>query len=422
MIGLDVTNFWQPYGLRRDPFFQEPLEVSPQAVFPVQTLFVGRQAELARIGRAIGGSDPSRTIVEGHAGVGKTSFVNALKAAVAASGLLVHGQPIRIDDGGTPNRFLSEVLRVLVRTHSLRRGKDSEFWKSAARLVEGGVRFSGGVTVAGTGVQVERERLAPEIGHGNLLDRVGEALHHLRKEFGQSILLHVNNLENLEIEPTDTAASLMQTVRDLFAYPGAHWLMVGATGIEEAVFRRTDQVSGFFPHAVVLAPLSVAEIRQVMDRRYEHLRIEGMDVVPPVEIDAVADLYDRYHGDLRNFLRLLSEASNLLLGIDGVQPLTELQILRTMNQEYRDRVIRQLSEDDYVYLQTLARKGGDRPEGFRVTEVKEWLNVSLAGASGIVDRVLGARMLVRVGRSGKSVYYQLTGAASVATDPVGAGQ
>lgn len=34
------------------------------------------------------------------------------------------------------------------------------------------------------------------------------------------------------------------------------------------------------------------------------------------------------------------------------------------------------------------------------------------GASGVVDRLLGARMLGHLGRSGKSVYYQLTGAAS----------
>lgn len=417
MSGLDVTNFWRPYGLRRDPFFQEELKASPEAEFPVQTLFVGRQAELARIGRAIGGSDPSRTIVEGEAGVGKTSFVNALKADVAVRGLLVHEHPIRIDVSSTPDRLLAEVLRILVRTHGLAGGKDSDFWKSAARLVEGGVRTSGGVSIAGTGVQVQREHRAPEIGHGSLLDRVGEALVRLRDEIAP-ILLHVNNLENLGLDAAGHAATLMQTVRDVFAYPGAHWLMVGTTGIEETVFRKTDQVSGFFPHAVVLQPLTTEEIREVMERRYDHLRVDGSAVVAPVETKAVGELYDRYHGDLRNFLRLLSEASNLLLGIDGVEPLTEVKILRTMSQEYRHRVVRQLSEDDFRYLETLASEGGELPGGFRVTEVKRWLEVSQAGASGIVDRLLAARMLVQVGRSGKSIYYQLTGAASIATQPV----
>lgn len=98
-------------------------------------------------------------------------------------------------------------------------------------------------------------------------------------------------------------------------------------------------------------------------------------------------------------------------------PLTESQILRTMGQEYRDRVVRRLSEDDVRYLETLAREEAALPGGFRVTEVKEWLGVSQAGASGIVDRLLAARMLVQVGRAGKSVYYQLTGAASIATRP-----
>jgi len=418
MSGLEVTNFWRPYGLRRDPFFQEELKASPEAEFPVQILFVGRQAELARIGRAIGGSDPSRTIVEGEAGVGKTSFVNALKADVAVRGLLVHEHPIRIDASSTPDRLLAEVLRILVRTHGLAGGKDSDFWKSAARLVEGGVQTSGGMSIAGTGVQVQREHRAPEIGHGSLLDRVGEALVRLRDEIAP-ILLHVNNLENLSLDVSGHAAGLMQTVRDVFAYPGAHWLMVGTTGIEETVFRKTDQVSGFFPHAVVLQPLTTAEIREVMERRYDHLRVQGSAVVAPVETEAVGELYDRYHGDLRNFLRLLSEASNLLLGINGVEPLTEAKILRTMSREYRHRVVRQLSEDDFRYLETLASEGGALPGGFRVTEVKQWLEVSQAGASGIVDRLLAARMLVQAGRSGKSIYYQLTGAASIATQAVG---
>jgi hypothetical protein len=414
MTRLEMANFWRPYGLRRDPFFQEELKASPEAEFPVHPLFVGRQAELARIGRGVGGSDPSRTIIEGDAGVGKTSFVNALKADLAAGGLLVHEHPIRVDAGSTVERFLAEVLRAVVRAHGLAGGKSDPFWKDAARLVDGGVRTSGGVSVAGTGVQVQREHRAPEIGHGSLVDRVGEAVGRLRDEIAP-ILLHVNNLENLSLESAGHAASLMQAVRDIFAYPGAHWLMVGATGIEEAVFRRTDQVSGFFPHAVVLEPLTAAEIREVMARRYQHLRVQGMEVVPPVEPDAVGQLYDRYHGDLRNFLRLLSEASNLLLGINGVEPLTETQILRTMGQEYRDRVVRHLSEDDLRYLETLAREGAAYPAGFRVTEVKGWLDVSQAGASGIVDRLLAGRMLTKVGHAGKSIYYQLTGAASVAT-------
>jgi hypothetical protein len=417
MTGLEITNFWRPYGLRRDPFFQEELKASPEAEFPVQALFVGRQAELARIGRAIGGSDPSRTIVEGEAGIGKTTFVNALKAEVAGGGLLVHEQPIRIDASSTPDRFLAEVLRVLVRARTLAGGKDSEFWKGAARLVEGGVLTSGSVSIAGTGVQVQRERLAPEFGHGALLDRVGEALERIRSEIAP-ILLHVNNLENLGFDAADHAAALMQMVRDIFTYPGAHWLMVGASGTEEAVFRRADQVSGFFPHAIVLEPLSSPEITEMMARRYHHLRVPDMDVVAPVEPQAMGKLYDRYHGDLRNFLRLLSEAANLRLGISGVEPLREDQILRAMGQEYRDRVTRHLSHDDVRYLEVLAREGAGLPDGFRVSEVRHWLDVSQAGASGIVDRLLGARMLVQVGRAGKSVYYKLTGAASIAAQPI----
>lgn len=106
-------------------------------------------------------------------------------------------------------------------------------------------------------------------------------------------------------------------------------------------------------------------------------------------------------------------------GAAGIEPLTEAQILGAMGQEYRDRVARQLSEDDFRYLKVFAREGDAYPGGFRVTEVKGWLEVSQAGASRIVGRLLAARMLRRSGRAGKSVYYQLTGAASIAARPMG---
>lgn len=414
-MGLSVTNIWKPFGLRRDPFFQEELKADPESEYPVQELFVGRAAELERIGQHVGGSDPSRTIVEGGAGVGKTSFVNRLKVDLAAHGFLVHDQPVRVSSRSDAESFLADVLRVLVRIHALRDGGRDDFWKTAAFLVEGGTVTSGGLNLGPAGFQFHRERYAAETGRAPMIEIVGTALARTRETIGAPVLLHVNNLENLHPDATKTASTLMQDVRDVFSFSGAHWLMVGASGIERAVFRTTPQVSGFFPFAISLEPLTPTEVGTLLERRYAHLAEPGKDVVPPVEPETAVDLYAIYRGDLRNFLRLLSEAANLLLGVDGVRPLTTPQTVRTMGKVYRDQVIEAVGAQDFDYIERLARGSREAERGFRVSEVTEWLGVSQPGASGIVTRLLDAGLIVESVREGRSVYYRLTGAAAIAT-------
>ncbi len=409
---LVVSNIWEPFGLRRDPFFQEELQTDPGADYPVGELFVGRTDELSRIGRQLGSADPSRLIIQGGPGVGKTSFVNRLKIGLAEGGFVVHEQPVRITSRTDPDGFLADVLRVLVRMHTAGGGKRDAFWKRASFLVEGATVTSGGLSVGPAGVSVQHQRHAAETGRIPLLETVLEGLARTREAFGSPVVVHVNNLENLSLEDATRAAVLMQNVRDVFAQPGAHWLMVGASGIEGMVFGSSAQVSGFFPHAVTLDPLTPDEVGELLALRYDHLKRRSVALVPPVEPPTAASLYGRYRGDLRNFLRLLSEASHLLLGVDGVTPLGEDQIVATMAGAYREQVVADLGEQDYDYLRRLAEAGTE--DGFRVAEVTDWLSMSQAGASGIVARLVAAGLLSESRREGKSVYYRLTGVASVA--------
>src|SRR5690349_12987100 len=108
-----ISSPWTPYGLSDDPFFQAPLSPSSEAVRPI-TLFVGREAEIQLLGGQVVGTSSSRGIVEGLPGVGKTSFVNRLKVALAERGVLTHEQPLRAIPGMGARQFVAEVLRILL--------------------------------------------------------------------------------------------------------------------------------------------------------------------------------------------------------------------------------------------------------------------------------------------------------------------
>lgn len=71
-----IANRWTPFGLERDPFFQNELSATDEALYPASAYFVGRASELERVATTVGSGVSSCTVVEGDAGVGKTSFVN----------------------------------------------------------------------------------------------------------------------------------------------------------------------------------------------------------------------------------------------------------------------------------------------------------------------------------------------------------
>ena len=425
-----IVNAWNLYGLRSSPFFQEELRAAPGAAYPVDLLFVGREDELARVGRQIGGASSSRVLVQGLPGLGKTSFVNRLKSDLASSGVLTHDQPIRITSAATPLGFTADVLRVLLRIHTSQGLSVDRFWGHAARLVEGQDVLGGGVSLLSVGFQVEKGRIAPDLAITSLYEVIAEALERINRQTDGPVLLHVDNLESLARDDARAAAALLLDVRDYLMLPHAHWIFVGAEGVEKSVFKAHPQVSSIFPSAVTLAPLSVDDLRTLLGRRYLHLRLDQKKpLVEPILIADAARLYAHYRGDLRNFLRLLSEAADLALGLDRIEPLSPDSIIRRVGPRYAEALEAQLGANDRAHLATvIARRPDPADFEFRVTDVQRRLGLSQPGATGITNRLLEAGAIRRTRVQGKSTYYVPIGDARIAFgttsegEPGGAGQ
>jgi DNA-binding transcriptional ArsR family regulator len=430
-------SIWESYGLRGSPFFQDELSSNPASEHPVDKLLVGRDQELRLLERQVVGERHSRSIVEGQPGIGKTSFVNRFKAGCARAGMLIHEDPIRIESTMAARDLVAEVLRVILRVRNAALGVQSlwsttagkafrsredktaaAFWDQAARIVEGADTMSGGISggtsFAQLGVQVDRGRIAPDVPIGSLYHVLDEALERLRKEAGASVLLHVNNLENLtEAGKAEHAAVLIRDLRDYFMIPGAHWLFVGTTGVTRDVFRRFDQVGGIMPLPLTLKPLSPDEVGSLLTLRYEHLKRRTRYVAPIAAADA-SELYSRYFGDLRNFLRLLSDAASRLLGVRGIQPMTAEQVMGTMAPVYAAKLEEDLSPALFAHLR---RAIGDEKKPdyeFRVSELTRRAGISQPVATRAMNRLLAKRIVTESRTEGRSTYYRLTGETCVA--------
>lgn len=404
------VSIWTSYGLASNPFFQEELRSEPSALYPI-ALHVGREEELRLAARQLGGSPSTRVIVEGAPGIGKTSFVNKLKADVSQAGLVTHTDPVRIITDTTVLSFVADVLRVLLRMRSATALPVDAFWTRTARLVEGEDTMAGGVTLGPVGVSFQGGRVPAEAPLGTLYEVVAEAVSRLQRELNAGILLHVNNLENLGESEATRAARLVRDIRDFLLLPGAHWVFVGASGIDDAVFRAYDQVAGIFPEPIVLEPLGPPEVSELLQRRYEFLSREGQARVAPVEPEVAAELYRLYHGDLRNFLRLLSDAAALTLGVEGIQPMTADRIVAVAAPRYAKSIERRIGPTDLDYLSRVVL---DTETELNVTAVAQRTGLGQSGASRLVGRLREAGLLFQSRTEGKRVYYRPAGQVLIA--------
>jgi hypothetical protein len=326
--------------------------------------------------------------------------------------MLTHAEPVRIVADSTVLSFVADVLRVLLRIRTARGLDTDAFWTRTARLVEGEDTMSGGLTLGPIGVSYQGGRIPAEAPIGTLYEVVAEGMGRLSQDLAAHVLLHVNNLENLGDDDASRAARLLRDLRDFLMIGGAHWVFVGASGIDYAVFREYDQVAGIFPHPIVLEPLTDAEVAELLRRRYAHLAREGAQVVPPVEPETAAELYGLFKGDLRNFLRLLSDASALALGVEAIEPLPAERIVAVAAPRYFKAIERRIGTLDMQYLSHIV--SGSAGGEFNVSSATEHTGLGQSGASRLLARLRASGLSVLSRTEAKKVFYRPAGQVLVA--------
>jgi hypothetical protein len=163
---------------------------------------------------------------------------------------------------------------------------------------------------------------------------------------------------------------LTQDLRDTFFADHSHWLFVGTTGVEEQIFRRTQQVDGIIPFTISLGALSADEVAELLERRYQHLQM-GHLRPRPISGDVAAALYERYEGNLRDFLRLLRNAvQRHARKVPGVA-LRAADVITEMAPLLRaEKLEKRVGKTDTAYLEMTPQGMGGMPQ-FRVKDVAD---------------------------------------------------
>lgn len=438
---VSLRNVGQLYNLAESPFFQDPLRTGDRAQHRLD-LFVGREAEADRLLGGIGGRPTSsRQVIHGPPGVGKSTLAQYVKARAARERVLSSPGAVSLghaDDTDTVCvRILSYVYEAVV--------SNGDFTTKAIEAVDEArqvVRvfrvdnYSGGVSVpllGGVSGGRSKAYVNPSTARpGLVVPELLRRLYRVAEEHigARGILVHVNNLENLTEADAKRAAAIIRDIRDTcLLADGFHWLVVGTVDALRTVVSAQPQVRSVFMMPRALAPLSDAEVDELLARRYEHLRADQKRPVRvPVESDVVRELYTLFRGDLRGTLRALDEAAQELLGYgtDGpVAPMALADVRAVLRRVYAEEMHNALTSALSGHLRRLAERGALDGDGlFTQKDVVRLWGVSQPAASKVLGELQRQGYVTEVDRrepddGGRPVtHYALTGAARLVFDGI----
>lgn len=323
---MELTqNLWERYGFTDNPYDTKALSLSKSASLSVQAAYIPRAEGattadlLTNFLRNPGGG---RIVVEGDPGVGKTTFVNYHRQqweTAARHKLISPPGEISVREGWTERDLLLNLLASLSARLRLDLGeKDFAKDKLLAEInaivgvrAEDGGGLSGSLTLFGFGGGLGHTRnksvKVGEVTNEHLRDCLHRLIALVKKRGFAGAIFHLDNLELLGRRDISALQTFFDAVRDLLQEKDAYFIFVGNAGMFQQVIVPLPRVrSIFFDTPVHLDPLSLAEVKAVMERRYQLLAVPTKAWIKPVADDVVESLYETFSGKIRYVMNAIT--------------------------------------------------------------------------------------------------------------------
>lgn len=417
-----IQNIFEEYGLSGNPYHTDHLQATPEDA----AFYVRRQAEEGELGTFLFSEDHGATFVEGHVGIGKTTFVNQTQYLVrqqkGAHTLRPSTNLVEIQDNTSPEALVLAILGAVLkalRHHAPGVETDKRFQSLEAYTKEARITsWTVGGTVVGTGATVGKGTTATEPptvtlqALQSLLDDTSTLV--ADHDFDKVIVL-LNNLDNVDGRH---AFSLLHDLRDTtLGRKGWLFVLAGPVGIRasltnDATHRRLSE--RIAPTPVALGPLPKAGVHEVIHKRVQVLRLRD-HVEPPVPLQIIDTLYDASGGEIRYVLNRADGIARIVardLPVAG--PIDEEVAVAALHKIVRDHIENLgLTDRQEEVLATVAKAGRVQPKEYDAFG----LNSSQAFISylgpfcnkGLVEREQSGRATVYTPRGDIVLHYAQDG-------------
>ena len=418
---MELTqNLWERFGFRDNPYDTRALSFSENALLPIAKAFIGREVDskesrvITNFFRNPGGG---RVVVEGDVGVGKTTFVNYhrfLWEHEAKDRLLTPSSEISVYSTWTARAFVMSVLGSLVGRFLVLKGKEwvhshdllSEVAALTHVYIEQSLRWSGSVTVLGTGVggsrAIERTTNVPDVGMPQLISYLEQIVSLAHEEDCAGITLHFDNMELLMQADSQALGRFFDEIRDVLQTPGYYFVFVAPAGFFQTVIAPRERVrSIFFGQPIVVPPLSEHEVLEVLQRRYELLATEKDRWISPVSDQLVIHLYNLFRGKIRFVMDAIQNiVSYVPEGLPGtISDDMAMEILTALANE---RVSQLLTPTEQEVLTTAA--GEEEFNNALLTELTAKRKQHIAT---YIEKYMRLGLVRRIRQEGNEIFYQV---------------
>lgn len=429
---MELTqNLWERYGFTENPYDTKALSLSRAAPLSVQEAYVSRAKAattadlLTNFLRNPGGG---RIVVEGDPGVGKTTFVNYHRQRwenVAKHKLISPALEQEMQANWREKDLLINLLASLssrLRLEMTEKAFQKEkLLREITALVGVRIEDSGGfnatLNIMGTGGGLGRTRAsAVKVGEitNDLLRQYLRRLIALVKQQGfAGVIYHLDNFDKLGVREPEQLKAFFEAARDVLQEPGMYYIFVGNTGMFQEVIVPLPRVrSIFFDTPVHLEPLSLAEVKAVMELRYQLLAAPNKQWIKPVADEVVESLYMTFSGKIRYVMNAITSLVSHLPD-SYAQPLALAQA-STMLQGIAHSEVRRLLQ------------GAEEAVFLRATETGRFTNNELGTRAGKSKQLiqkylknwLTLNLVSQAEKSGRYQFYEVDPRFAVLKEPM----
>jgi len=302
-----IRDIWELYGLRSNPFSTSPILVKGGNL-PLEC-FIGRQEQIKQLGKILGSRGGSRSLVFGDVGVGKTSFVNVVRHYAIDKGYFSPFKEIATQSDWTSDEFILNTLAGIYATLQVLKNRpiSRDTYSRLEALLDVGFSDTNlNLEILGFGGGIAKDRkMATSITSFALTNFFAHVCQEIIEETNHEIIIHYNNLELLSEK---NIKNLFENLRDFFQTDGIHFVFVGNLTIK-GYFHSIPRFSSIMTDTPTnIETFTLDEIKEIIRKRFETMKIEGLEYVVPFTEDCLKILFDLWGGNIRHILNSLSTA------------------------------------------------------------------------------------------------------------------
>ena len=357
-----------------------------------------------------------RIIVEGEAGVGKTTFVNYHKfqwsSETSESRLFAPETEISVQKNWEFEDFIINALGTIVGQLRLELGQKKfnkhnflkEIQSISGVFLQADRSFSAnlGLPLFGIGGSMAKNTTIKSGDHLQLALKqyLLKTVEFVKNRGYRGIILHFNNMELLQNSDKDNLLSLFHDIRDTLQIPNIYFIFVGGFGLFQKVIVPLERVrSIFYDESIIVPPFGRSNILEIINIRYK-LFSSATGFIKPFEDEVVEYLYESFQGRIRNIMNTLTNIMSRLpeglvdtLKLNDVKSfLTRIELQKLRNQG--------MSDTDLEIFKLILRK-----QEFSNSSLVKETSKSKQLINKYIQKFLDVNMIQLKEKSGRSTIY-----------------